>query len=162
MNNVYRLVQKVRIDYMEILVGLTQSQATALAASDLYNRVRFALVLTGETFLAPVHTPYLSTNVSASMGDITETQKVYLDLVQSLTSQAFNAADYNAPQVKDFRFHVPLNLTLDCVSTTASGSGATWDTRKFNLWFENVSDSSVAPHPAITYSARVFYTPLNR
>jgi len=162
MNGAFKLFRKIRLDYMELLIGATGSQSNVLVAADLFNRLSFAVTLSGEPYSTAAPSIYLQGNAANCLGDVSETKRVYLDSQTTLMSQAFDSTNYNVPEVVDVRYHVPLNLVLECFSGNASGSGVAWDTKSMNIFASYVSDSAAAPSPTLNIGARIFFTDITR
>jgi hypothetical protein len=154
MNGVFRLRSKICLRRMEIRVIVIGAQSNAVLAADLFNNLRVALRSTGVSYLDASNS-YL-TGVSTGT-NLTNTQNVYFDKNWTLPSQAYDTTITTpTPQVRSWEAYCQPNLMLDVLSTTASGTGATWDTDGMNLELEYVSDSSVAPHPTLEGTLRFF------
>ncbi len=150
----YGLRQRLFLEFIEMRITFTGSQATVLAAADLYNSIRYALVRTGPPFSHTV-SPYLQgMNVGTVIEDV---EHVYEDKTIPLPTQAFDTVNmYNVPQVITIAKKVPLNLPIDWFTSDPTGTTG-WDTRSKNLYFNHVSDSSLTPHPFIDACFRIFF-----
>jgi hypothetical protein len=139
---------------MELRVQIVGAQATAILPADLYNSVRYAVYKTGRNF-SDLSYAYLSGVVNHGILD--DVTAIYVDETVSLPTQAFDATSgYNVPQVVNKFHRIPLNLMLDFYSLTAAGTGS-WDTVKEDILIDRVSDSSITPHPSVSYNARIFF-----
>lgn len=151
---VFRLRSALRISRLEFRMLFSGSQSNALIAADYYNFVRIAVIKTGKTY-ANSNVNYLS-NVygGTSMQD---TQQVLADKTVGLTTQAFSSTDYNSPGLADLTFAIDCSWDAVFYSTTATGAGTAWENQEGDIMLEFVSDSSVAPHPQVSFSCRVFF-----
>lgn len=146
---------KVRIKSIMASVNFRGSEGTALLAADLYNQVRAALWTTGVVYsVNPVEPLESQTHMWPNNVDL---QEMLLDVKYDLPSVSFEPSTrYNAPYMRTYRVHIPVNRTFDCVTQTNTGTND-WDTKDGNIWFSIVSDSTTSPHPEMTCAFRVFY-----
>jgi len=145
--------QKVIIKSVLYSVRVLGSQSNTLVGSDLYNTCRTLLFLAGTKYSAATANP-LSAGVD-NWPVMTDCRKVFADNRFLLSDQSFSTVNnYNAPQMGQYRQHIPINHVLTCVSPDA---GATWDTQEDDLLIAFVSDSLVAPAPSFAFNIRVFY-----
>ncbi len=160
----YRLYRRIRLDFAEVVINCIGSQSNTLAGSDLFNRIRYALRWTGEPYSLTT-APYISSggDLNNPLGDVSQTNRVFVDRIVDLPSTCFDSYNnYNCPNTKTHRYHIPLGIELDCYSSNASGSGASWDTSQFDIYLDFVSDSSVVPHPALNYAMRFYFTDVTK
>lgn len=144
---------------VELNLNISGSQSNTLVASDLYNRLR---VVIWETKF-----PFSSSNVASwdidSLTDWTRVSKLHYDNVVQLSSTAFDASNYNVPQTAGLRAMIPINHRYEFRSlTTTGGLPTSFDTFEDNLFFGVVSDSTVAPHPNIQGTLRLYYDELDQ
>jgi hypothetical protein len=145
-----------RIDIRAVFVG---AQSNALLAGDLYNSIRLLVWLSGRPFGEATANPL--TDIIKFIKP-QEALKVYLDYVAPLPTMAFDSQNgYNAPQVIHKAWSINTNIHLPCYTETDTGTSG-WTTKQKNLAISAVSDSSVAPHPVLNFSARMYYTVLHR
>jgi hypothetical protein len=154
-----QLYQKIKLNHMLVAITAIGSQSNTLAAGDIYNRLRVMIVWTGETYQGSQISPLVNNSVDQwpNMQDVVQ---VFGDWQFSLPSQAFNSSNYNSPAIKTWRSSIPIDKTLECFATTASGTGA-WETKQGDLVYAAVSDSSVSPNPILLTTVRVYYTMLH-
>jgi hypothetical protein len=155
-NGVFRLRTRIVIHRVEVRMVVVGAQSNAVLAADLYNTLRTALYKTrinyGDSSIA-----YLTTVLGGT--NLQDIEKIHADRTFSLPSQAYDATITTpTPQVLNWDFMFKPNMVLDCYSTNATGSGAAWDTNGFDLMFDHVSDSTVAPHPTIGFTLRLCYS----
>jgi len=154
-NTAYRLRQRIRIEYLELNAIVTGGQATSILPADLYNTVRMVIYISGQAFQEASQT-YLSSVINHP--NTLDIDTVLHDHTYCLPSQAFDSTGgYNVPQVLHKFSHIPVNRVFPFYSSTTTGTGA-WDTEKFDLILEHVSDSSATPHPDVTYQVRIFFS----
>jgi hypothetical protein len=144
---------RIHLHHLEIDLTCASSQSTVLLASDIFNVIRLAIYKTGETYQSS-NENYL-TGITTGTNTV-DVDRIYADWSVVLSSQAFNAADYNSPGVKNFQFRIPINEDIRCY--TMNGANTVWETDKSDWIFEYVSDSSVTPHPYIDYNIRCFFS----
>jgi hypothetical protein len=154
-----QLYAKIKIPYIDFSLVFTGAQATTLLAGDLINSIRYTIFKIGSKAATAPVTVITDINNFCSMDTLL---KQYLDTVVPLPTQAFDSANgYNVPLVVRHQFRLYLNDILDWY--TQDGSGSTnWDTKRNNLVFQCVSDSTVTPHPTIGITSRVYYRPIMR
>lgn len=151
---VLRLKQKIRIRRIEVRVLCIGSQGSALLPADLYNSIRFALYTTGKSY-ADANITYLTgVYQGTTTQDVTH---ILLDETALLSSQAFDSANYNAPNQTYFTAAFNCNWPMTWFSTTATGTGGAWDSQSGDMIFAHISDSAVAPSPTINYTVRTFF-----
>jgi len=151
-----RLCSRLRLHYMDLHIRVIGSQSSTLVAGDLFNTIRCVVYKSGESFQGTVQRVLNDLDTGLDNRDM---EVEYCDKMIALPSQAFDTlTNYNVPDVKSFKFQIPLNFDLIAWSTTASGVGSAWDTKMFDIVLEHVSDSSVTPNPQISYLARTFFT----
>jgi len=139
---------------MEVTATFTGSEGTALAAADLYNRIRICF------FYTPVPSadnPAIPLYDVTGFCNITDVKTIYFDKVFSLPSQAFNSADYNAPGMQSLKKTIVVNRNLEWNNYTSSPEVNYWYTRAGNLYVAYVSDSSATPHPSLEMRTRLYY-----
>jgi hypothetical protein len=149
---------KVHIHGIELRFVVQGSQATALLPADLYNNVR-ALVWESDSDSGTV-----AANALASFQgplNVLDCTHVHYDSKFQLLSQAFDAGDYNVPDVKYDDYYVPINRTFDFISAVAAGTSG-WTTTDKTLYYSSVSDSAVSPHPTISLTARIHFKIVRR
>ncbi len=148
-----RLRQRLLISRIEMRANVTGSQSNILAAGDLTNFCRLAVLLTGPSYTRP-YVQYLTSVLDH--GQLFDISKVYYDRTISLPSQAFDSnTNYNVPQVISVVKYFNIQQILDFYSLDASGTN--WETEKLDLNYEVVSDSNVAPHPTVNCAFRIFF-----
>jgi len=150
-----QLYQKVRLTDALVSVSVIGSQSNTLASGDLYNRLRAILFWSGETYQGSQISP-LSGNTVDQWPNMQDVETILGDWKFDLPTLAFNSTNYNVPMVRTWRGTVPINRTIECFNTSSSGTGA-WETRKGDLVYAFVSDSSVTPNPTLIFTMRVFY-----
>lgn len=145
---------RIKLQHADIRVLSTGAQSNALLAGDLYNSIRYVMYLTGNSVLDVQPSPMSNLTEFLSLQDI---ERVYTDKLVPLPSQAFDTSNnYNVPQVTQRTFTIPMNLTLDWFTSDATGATG-WDTRKYNVLMQTLSDSTVSPHPSIEFRVRLYY-----
>lgn len=155
-NGFTRLRQKLRIDRIEFRIVVIGAVGNALVAADLYNTQRIAMYQSGKAY-SDTNLSYLVSTYQG--GVLNDVECIYFDRVFCLPSQAYDSTITTAtPDVRNWEVFWEPRLILNCFSTTASGSGAAWDTEAFDILFEHVSDSSLSPHPTIEGNVRLFYS----
>jgi len=152
--------QEVRITDMLLSVSCIGSQSNALLAADLYNRIRTYFCWTGKSFsTANVNPAGSSLVLWPVMQDITE---VLFDANFDLPSVSFDTTNTtNTPMVRTWRGRIPINKTLQCFSSSATGTSG-WDTKEGDLILALISDSAVTPNPTVSINARIFYDIIRR
>jgi hypothetical protein len=149
------LRQKIWISHIELRTQFVGAQATVVAAADMYNSIRLALYLSGPSYKES-SAPYLTSVIGG--GTLDDIKQIYVDKVVSLPSQAIdNVSGYNVPQVHNHFQQIKINRYFDWYSLTPTGT-ADWETVANDLLIDVISDSSVAPHPTVEWSARIFFT----
>jgi hypothetical protein len=144
---------RVKLHYAEVRLTAINAESNTLAAPDLFNRVRFAMWITGNTYGDSAAVNALIDVVQ--FPNAAAYQRLLCDKTMPLCSQAFNSSDYNVPQIKFASFRCPVNLTLDCYADSTTST--TWDSRMGNLCFQVISDSGFTPHPQHYVTIRVHY-----
>lgn len=147
-------LHNLQLAYLDLAYSVSQSQANNLIAADLFNRVRVCVWWTEDPYRETV----LPTWSVDDQPDWREVKKVLYDEIHVLVSQAFDSTNFNAPGVAARKLRIDLGQYLETLSTGSSGSN--WDTRRGNLVLTVTSDSGLAPHPVITYRARLYYKDL--
>jgi hypothetical protein len=150
-----QLYQKVMLTDALVSVSAIGSQSNALAAGDLFNRIRLLMFWTGETYQNAQVSP-LSLNTVDQWPNLQDVVAVLGDWKIDLPSCAFNTTNYNVPMVHSWRGKIPINRSLECFSTNSAGTGA-WESRQGDLVYAAVSDSTVSPNPNLIFTVRVFY-----
>jgi hypothetical protein len=148
------LRQRLYLSHIEFRYQVIGAQSNVITTADMYNTVRIAIVRTGVNYSA-VNPLYLSSTIVGS--SLNSIQQVYLDRTYSLPSLAFTTANYNSPGVINGYVRIPINRYIVCHSGNSTGSGVAWDTEQQDYVINFVSDSSLTPHPTLTYSARFFF-----
>jgi len=155
-NDVTRLCSRIRLHYMEVSMRFLGSQSNTLASGDLFNTMKVIIYRSGESFQDSNTVALTNVDTPANLLDV---DRVYYQSVIPLSSTAFDSStNYNVPRNITRNLDIPLNFDLLCWSTTSSGSGAQWDTKKFNIVVEAISDSSVSPNPQFAISARTYFS----
>jgi hypothetical protein len=146
---------KVRVHSVLVSQSVRGSEGTALVAADLYNRLRCVVWSSPIPYLATKINPLeTSTERWPNMVDVSE---ILMDLKFDLPTVSIEqTSGYNAPAMRTYRQHIPVNRTFDCYTQTNTGTTA-WDTKNGDLLFSAVSDSSVLPHPTQSMNIRMFY-----
>lgn len=153
----YRLRGTVTIKRIETRLYLVGAQSNILAAGDLYNFVRVAFYKVGAAYSDSTE-QYLGAGLNSG-ADIDDVSKVYLDKTYTLSSTAFSSATgFNVPATRNDCLAMDCSIPFQIYSTTASGTGANWNTVKDCLKMDVVSDSTVAPHPTLNISTRFFFS----
>lgn len=145
--------QRVKIHAMEVSVNYVGSQGTAITSGDLYNFVRTVIWETRDSYSVATAVPLLAVHSPLNLVD---TSKVHYDVTKTLSSQAFNAADYNAPQTSHDKCLIPVNKLYDWFTVTASGTSG-WDTKAGNIFMSAKSDSFATPHPQLEMYVRIYF-----
>lgn len=145
--------QRITIAAIDFSYSVVGSQGTALVAGDLYNFTRAIVWETRDSYSLSPNTPLVSVHVPLNNYDC---KKVYFDEVQTLPTNAFNSADYNAPGLHHKRVMLPVNQTYDWFTTQVNGLGG-WDTKTGNIVCSFVSDSGATPHPTVHFAFRVYF-----
>jgi len=148
-----RYTAAVKLHGMVARIKMVGSQSSTIAAGDLYNVVRTSLYWTGESYQS----------ASLTYANNVDNNGVQLDVLQIMHDHTFDLptraydvlSNYNVPDVQTLYFYVPLSKQLDCFTTT--GTGTVWDTKRFDLLLDMVSDSVVTPNPQASVSFRVYY-----
>lgn len=154
-NGLTFLRQRIHLTRMEVRLSATGSQSNTIVAGDLFNTIRFALFLSGPQYTTTNALYLTGLNSGTNLVDV---EKLYIDDTFSLPSQAYDvASSYNVPQTITRTKFVNFHLPLDIYSTTTSGTGS-WESRKWDIVFNVVSDSVVAPAPTIAIQIRTFLT----
>lgn len=129
------------------------AQSNILASGDLHNTTRQILWESGAS--------YQDTTIAIGTGldnwyDNSDIVRIHHDQALSLPTQAYDSTSgYNAPNVKIVERYLPINRRYDWFST--NNPPTVWDTKKGDLLFNFISDSSVTPHPTIWASIRIYY-----
>ena len=147
---------RIKLTKMELSWTTTGSEGTALAAADLFNRVRLCFFYTdvpyGDSPLNPL------TDVT-SFCELQDVNQVYCDWKAGLPSQAFNSGDYNAPAIASGSKVFNINKVLEW-KVRGTPTSNYWYTLRGNVLFAMVSDSSATPHPQIQFNSRIHYVPM--
>jgi hypothetical protein len=129
------------------------AQGTSLLYGDLYNSIRVTLYISGSTLADTPDSVGGGTDLIINPTDVT---RLLLDHTFDLPSTAFDSSNgYNVPNVKSHYVYIPINTRFDFFSTNSTPNS--WDTRKGNLIFTYISDSSATPHPQINAAIRMYY-----
>jgi len=154
----FRLRQTLHLKFMELDFQAVGSQGNALVSGDLFNTMRVAVFLVGETYLS-ANLNYLTSIVQT---DIRDVKHVYLDHLMDLPSQAYDTVSTtNVPQVITKQLLIPINKRISFYSTSASGGGATWESREDDIVVNVVSDSGVVPNPTFNSVFRLWFEFVN-
>lgn len=154
-NGNLKLRQRVFVHHIELRLLFVGAQSNALASADLFNSIRLAVYRVGPSYQES-STSYLTNVVSAGVLD--DVEEIYYDKITPLPSQAFDSnINYNVPQVRTSFHQIPINRRLNWFSLTSTGT-ATWDTETNDYMIDVVSDSAIAPHPTMEWSARIFFS----
>ena len=143
----------LKLTKLELRFTTTGSEGTALAAADLYNRIRTCLFWTP---LTSGITPANPLSDVASFCDPQDVSAIYSDVIEAMPSQAFNSADYNAPGIRVRRERHILNKSMEW-KVTGDPAANYWYSLSGNLMLAYVSDSSASPHPTLEIAVRVWY-----
>jgi len=128
------------------------SQETALVAADLYNTERAVSWYTEDDTTATTTQPLIGTDSQLNLQDVRE---VYHDITVPLISRAIEGTD-NVPDMKVRRINIPVNRRFDFFTAVAAGTSG-WQTKKGDLRYSVISDSSVVPSPTYFLTARVYF-----
>jgi hypothetical protein len=153
------LRQRIYLRRLEFRYRVVGCQSSTLAAGDIYNTMRVAVVRTGFNYSA-VNPLYLNSVVIGS--NLNTVQHVYFDKTFDLPSLAFSTGNYNSPSVVTGLATYNINRYLTVYSGNATGSGVAWDTDSQDYVINCVSDSTLTPHPTLEYSARFFFEYVTR
>jgi len=150
----FRLRQRILLDRCEFRLSMVGAESNAVLAADLYNTLRVALIVTGNSYL---NTPAQYLTGTMSPTSVVDVKGVYFDKSFSLPSQAYDTTITTpTPQVLNWEGCFDPGLMLVCYSTTAAGT-ATWDTEERDLGLQVISDSTAVPHPSIQGTFRFFF-----
>lgn len=145
--------QRVHVHALEFYNAWAGSQGSVLLSGDLYNFTRAVVWETRDNYsvsstevMLGVHNPLQTTDC----------RRILYDRVFGLSTQAFNAADFNAPGVASERCIIPVNQTYDWFTTVAAGTSG-WDTKAGNIYVSLQSDSSATPHPLCNFTMRIYF-----
>jgi hypothetical protein len=152
----FRLAARLRLHYIEMQLRYVGAQSNTLLSGDLFNSVRVTIFKTGDSYQSIPITTLQGLNNGLDMRDV---EKVYYDKIVDLPSTAFDSTNgYNVPCVKNHKFEIPLNFDLYCFSTNSVGTGGIFETKRNDIMIEITSDSSVIPHPQISYASRLYFS----
>jgi hypothetical protein len=145
-------IGRVRYRKLWARINLVGSQATTIAAGDLYNRVRLVLFWTQTNYTNSVTVNPITID---TLFDLRDTDILIFDQTYPLPSQAFDSATgYNVPQC----ICIQKSFELDIVHEVFSNAGgAIWDTRRGTFYMYLVSDSTVTPYPTFSGMTRLEY-----
>lgn len=143
----------VQLHGVVVKIRTIGAQATTLLYGDLYNSIRTMLYISGSTLSDTPDSVGAGVDTMFNQTDVT---KLLLDHTFDLPSTAYiQSNSYNVPNVKSQYVYIPINQRFDFFTTGTSTTN--WDTRKNNLVFTHVSDSSATPHPQLNVSIRMYY-----
>lgn len=156
-NGAVQYVSAVTISHLDIHWKFIGSESTTLVAADLWNTIRGVLLYTEEDTGSAAPAALVSTDASLNTQDVKE---ILSDDTTVLTCQAFESTSgtsgNSVPGIRSLRFNVPLNKRFDFYTLTAGGTGG-WVSKKGNLVYNVVSDSSVVPNPTYWLTVRMWY-----
>lgn len=153
---VFRLRQHVTVQRIEMRVWLVGSQTTAIAAGDLYNRVRLALYKVGAAYTDSTE-QYLANGFSAGTS-INDVRQVYVDHTWSLSARAsLTTTGAIIPATASTSWTVTMAQPFSIYSTDSTGSGSLWNTTQEALRCDVVSDSALSPNPEVQLDFRFFF-----
>ena len=149
---------RFHVDKIVLNLNFVGSSSNAVAAGDLYNRIRANC---WETDLPYSSTAYPVFDVDNQV-DWRWVRKHHLDHVATLTAGAYDSTSgFPASATQNIKISIPINRTFEAFSSaTVSGLPSVMDTREGNLLLSVVADSSVLPHPSWSGSARLYYRQL--
>jgi hypothetical protein len=151
-NGTAQWVSAVTVTHIDIQWKFVGSQETTLVNADLYNTMRGIVYYTdNHTGEAPV-SPLVGTDQQLDLQDVAE---IYCDHNKVLPSQASESA-VNVPDLWIGRVQRPVNRAFDWYTTVAAGT-SNWFTRRGDIYYAVISDSSIIPSPTFFLSARVFF-----
>jgi len=151
---------QIRLTKMLVKVACTGSEGGVIAAADLYNKLRVAIVWTNNSF-GDTTTVNPLTDVN-TFEDFHDYEEVMARWDFDLPSVSFDSADaVNVPMVRHWTGEIPLNKMIECYSDVPAGTSG-WDTKSGNMILGSVSDSSVSPNPTYQFNARVYYDIVRR
>lgn len=153
--NTPEYLYKGRVTRVVARVNLVGSEGNALVSGDLFNRIRFIIWETEFPFSA-TNTPTWDID---NQTDFKYVSKIHFDEVISLSAPSFDTAAVLAiPGTKSLCIDLPIRMPFEALSTTtAAGLPTLFDTRRNNLRYAFVSDSSVAPSPTLSGSVRMYF-----
>jgi hypothetical protein len=152
--NTPKWFKNITVQAIEFNLNFSGSQSNTLIPADLYNRLRFVVWSTKYPYSATTNAVW---DID-SLIDWTRAEELIFDQTISLSSQAFDTSNYNSPATQNLRAMLPYRHRYNCKSTTTAGGLPTaFDTDEDNLLFGFVSDSAVAPNPAVSGSFRLYY-----
>lgn len=146
-----RWTSRIHISHMEVRVHVINSQSNALVAGDMFNTVRWMAFVTPSSYASGVPNILIDTIRQPITNNIA---KILCDETFATHVAAFDSSDLASPTHEVRSFSCPVNLMIDCIT---NNTRTTWDTKAGNLALNIVSDSSVTPHPQITYSIRTHF-----
>jgi len=143
----------------ELRLNLVGSQSNVLASGDLYSRVRVMVIWTKSPYLAnyTINTFSIDSQADRRDGDV-----IFYDKVINLPSTAYDSANgYNVPGCRTLDINLPLWRLPHCDFFSAQ-SNTVFDTREGSFYLYMCSDSSVAPHPTVSGSSRIYFRKIDQ
>jgi len=139
---------------LDVRMNLVGSQSNVLLAGDLFSRVRIIILWTK----TPYQSAYTLNGFTIdSQVDRRDGDFIFYDKIINLPTTAYDSANgYNCPGLRTIDLSIPLNRLPIC-EFFSSNSNTIFDTRAGSFYMYVTSDSSVAPHPTLSGSTRLYY-----
>jgi hypothetical protein len=146
---------RLKIKRLSFRWNIVGSEGTTIANGDLFNRVRFLVFRTNESYGEAVN---ITAPTIDSVLDVSDIKDIYYDEVTNLQSSAFTSTGFNVPGLRTIQGVIDLDDILEVYSNIG---GTQWFSKNYNYVFGYVSDSSVTPNPTFSGSTRIWFDVLD-